>query len=234
MMRISAVVPTLNAAATLGRCLQALAEADEIIVSDGGSTDRTLAVAEAAGARVLTGPAGRGGQLARGAQAARHEALLFVHGDTVLASGAFQSARVHLERSSRPACFSLSLDDPAWQARVLERAVSLRTRLFRLPYGDQGLILRREHYLRAGGFRLLPLMEDVDLVGRLGPITLLPDAALTSAERWRRDGWFRRSARNLLCFALWRAGVSPQRVARLYGIPRPASPPIQDPAPRAE
>lgn len=233
-MRISAVVPTLNAAATLGRCLQALAEADEIIVSDGGSTDRTLTIAKAAGAQVLTGPAGRGGQLARGAQAARCEALLFVHGDTVLAPFAIQSARAHLERSGGPACFSLRLDDPAWQARVLERAVALRTRLFHLPYGDQGLVLRRDHYIGVGGFRPLPLMEDVDLVGRLGPITLLPDAALTSAERWRRDGWLRRSARNLLCFALWRAGVSPQQVARLYDTPRPALPPVQDPSPRAE
>lgn len=234
MIRISAVVPTLNAAATLPRCLKALSEADEIIVSDGGSTDGTLAIAEASGARVLTGPAGRGGQLARGAQAACYEALLFVHGDTVLAAGAITRARAHLERSSRPACFNLRLDAPAWQARWIERAVALRTRLFHLPYGDQGLVLRRELYLAAGGFRPLPLMEDVDFVRRVRPVTLLPAEALTSAERWRRDGWLRRSARNLLCLGLWHAGVSPQRVARLYGTPRPASPPGPDPSPQAE
>ncbi len=234
MMRISAVVPTLNAAPYLRDCLRALVGADEIIVSDGGSTDDTPALARTHGARVIAGSPGRGGQLARGAAAASHEALLFVHADTLLSPGAIDSARAHLERSASAACFTLRLDDPAWQARWIERAVRLRTRLFSLPYGDQGLVLSRDLYRSAGGFRAIPLMEDVDLVSRLGPITLLPHEALTSAERWRNDGWVRRSARNLLCLGLWKAGVSPERIAKLYGTPHRASPPARDRVLRAE
>lgn len=233
-MRISAVVPTLNAAERLRECLHALQDADEIVVSDGGSIDDTAAIARSAGARLVEGSRGRGEQLARGAAAASHEALLFVHADTVLGPGAVRSAQDHLTRSDRPACFALRLDDPAWQARWIERSVAARTRLLHLPYGDQGLAVRRDRYLAAGGFRPLPLMEDVDLIRRLGPVTPLAAEALTSAERWRRDGWLHRSARNLLCLGLWRAGVSPERIARLYHRPHRASQPGPGRVPRAE
>ncbi|MFC7536752.1 TIGR04283 family arsenosugar biosynthesis glycosyltransferase [Sphingomonas sp. GCM10030256] len=230
-MRISAIVPTLNAAAHLEPCLAALGGADEIIVTDGGSTDETLAIARGAGARVVSGPAGRGVQLAAGVAAAAHDGLLFVHADTRLSPGAVEHVRAHLARSARPACFALRLDDEAWQARLVESAVAVRTSLFRLPYGDQALAVRRAVYEQMGGFRPLPLMEDVDLIGRLPPVVMLPHEAHTSAERWRSDGWVHRSARNLLCLALWRAGVRPERIARLYPRPRRAA---RTPAHRAQ
>ena len=223
-MRITAIVPTLNSATHLPACLAALHEADEIIVSDGGSMDDTVAIALAAGAQVIRGSPGRGAQLARGAEAARHGGLLFVHSDTVLDSLGVWRARKHVNRSLRPACFRLRLDDPAWQARVIERAVDWRTRLLQLPYGDQGLAVRRDRYLEAGGFQPIPLMEDVDLIWRLPPVVLLPDHATTSAKRWRQDGWGRRSARNLFCLALWHAGVSPERILPIYLRQRRVSP----------
>ena len=97
--------------------------------------------------------------------------------------------------------------------------VALRVRLLGLPYGDQGLLISRRLYEETGGYRPLPLMEDVDLVRRIGGPRLerLSVAALTSPDRWRRDGWLRRSGRNLLCLALYRSGMSVERVARLYG-----------------
>jgi hypothetical protein len=124
--------------------------------------------------------------------------------------------------SNRPgdaAVFTFRLDDPAWQARLIERGVALRGRLLALPYGDQGLLISRQMYEEVGGFRPLPLMEDVDLIRRIGRgrLDTLDIAATTSAERWRQDGWWRRSARNLSCLALHRLGVRPERIARLYG-----------------
>lgn len=223
-MRISAVVPTLNSAVHLPACLHALREADEIVVTDGGSTDDSIAIAHAFGATVIQGPANRGAQLACGAEAARHGGLLFVHSDTVLDPLAVWRARKHLNRSLRPACFRLRLDDPAWQARLIERAVEWRTSVLQLPYGDQALAVRRDRYREAGGFHPVPLMEDVDLIYRLPPVIMLPDEATTSAERWRRDGWVRRSARNLLCLGLWHAGVSPERILAIYQRPHRASP----------
>ncbi len=213
---LSVVVPTLNAARHLPACLARLAGAGEIIVVDGGSRDETIAIAEAAGARVIVAPKGRGPQLRAGGEAARGDWILFLHADTALASGWREAVEAHVRRSSRPACFRLRLDDRAWQARAIERGVAMRVKLLGLPYGDQGLLVSRVHYRNAGGYRPLPLMEDVDLVRRLGRVRMLGVDALTSAERWRRDGWFRRSGRNLLCLGLYSVGFSAERVARIY------------------
>jgi len=215
-MKISAIVPTLDAGNSLAPCLSSLSEADEIIVADGGSTDATLAIAQASGARIAASKRGRGMQMAKGAETACGDALLFVHADTILSPAWRTRAVDHLAASDRPACFRLKLDDTAWQARLIERAVYLRTRLAGLPYGDQGLLVSREAYDAAGGFRALVLMEDVDLLRRLSRPILLAGDAVTSAARWRRDGWALRSIRNLTCLSLWRLGVSPDRIARLY------------------
>jgi rSAM/selenodomain-associated transferase 2 len=211
---LSVVIPTLNAAGSLGACLERIGEADEIVVVDGGSTDQTTRIAQSHGARLIASPKGRGVQLRAGAEVARGDWLLFLHSDTLLGSEWRYEADRHIEkRPNEAACFRFRLADPAWQARLVERGVRLR----RFPYGDQGLLLSRALYDRVGGYRPLPLMEDVDLVRRLGRVRLLGEVALTSAERWRRDGWARRSARNLALVLLYRLGASPERLARLYG-----------------
>jgi rSAM/selenodomain-associated transferase 2 len=219
-MSLSVVIPALNAATQLPSCLAALAGADELVVVDGGSSDDTTTVAARLGARLITAPRGRGVQLAAGAAAARGDWLLFLHADTLLGDGWLATARAHMtKRPGHAAVFAFRLDDSAWQARLIERGVALRGRVFGLPYGDQGLLIPRRLYEEVGGFRPLPLMEDVDLIRRVGRGRLhtLDVAATTSAERWRRDGWWRRSARNLSCLALYGLGVRPERIARLYG-----------------
>ena len=213
---LSVIVPALNAEATLGQCLERLDGADEIIIVDGGSRDSTVAIAEAAGARVIFAPKGRGVQLRAGSEAARGDWLLFLHADTLIGPGWRGAVERQMASPFRPACFRLCLDDAAWQARLIERGVALRVKLFGLPYGDQGLLVSRQLYSNVGGYRPLPLMEDVDLARRIGRVRMLDVDAVTSAERWRRDGWFRRSARNLACLSMYIAGVAPERIARFY------------------
>jgi rSAM/selenodomain-associated transferase 2 len=216
-LKLSVVIPALNAAATLPECLVRLGGANEVVLVDGGSMDDTIRIAEAAGARVVVAPKGRGVQLRAGGEAARGEWLLFLHADTLLGPGWDKVVEQHLQfQPGHPACFRFRLDDPAWQARLIERGVALRVALLGLPYGDQGLLVSREQYQAVGGYRAMPLMEDVDLIRRLPRVRMLCADAITSAKRWRRDGWLRRSARNLLCLGLYRAGASPERVARLY------------------
>ncbi len=219
---LTIVVPALGAARTLAATLDACAEAAgaEVLVVDGGSRDATREVARRRGARVLECAPGRGRQLAFGAEAARGAWLLFLHADTRLAPGWAGAARAFMAGGSgRAGYFAFALDDPSPEARRLERLVAWRCRALALPYGDQGLLVQRALYEAAGGFRPLPLMEDVDLVRRLGRrrLAALPAAAVTSAERWRREGWRLRSARNLACLSLWFLGVPPGAIKRLYG-----------------
>ncbi len=216
---LSVVIPALNAGRSLPAALAALHPAAEVLVVDGGSADNTPDVAHHHGARVIAAPRGRGAQLAAGVAAAHHAWLLLLHADTRLAGGWDAAARAHASSfPDRAGYFRFALDCNDPRARRLERLVAWRCRVFALPYGDQGLLIHRDLLQRVGGIRALPLMEDVDLVRRLGRrrLTALDVAAVTSAERWLREGWLRRSARNLLCLSLWFAGVPPRHIARLY------------------
>jgi len=222
---ISVVIPTLNAAGTLSGTLAALRASPivgEVIVADGGSSDETVACAASAGVRVIATPRGRGGQLAAGAAAASYDWLLFLHADCRLEPGWESAVAVFLRAPAaegRAGYFDLALDDPAPAARRLEQLVAWRCRALALPYGDQGLLIARRLHDAVGGFAPLPLMEDVDLVRRLGRRRLRRIGArcLASARRYRRDGYLRRPLRNLLCLSLYFAGLPPAQILRLYG-----------------
>lgn len=222
-MSLSIVIPILNASQTLPGVLAALSGGDgEILVVDGGSTDASAKMARDRGARVIVAPRGRGPQLSCGAEQANGDWLLFLHADTLLEEG-WREAVTHFCRDpanrTKAATFRFALDDPSRQARRLERMVAWRVRRLGLPYGDQGLLIHHDLYRAVGGYKPLELMEDVDLARRIGRhrLVALPVTARTSAARWRREGWLRRSARNLLCLSLYFAGVSPRLIKRVYG-----------------
>ena len=218
---ISIVIPTLNAEDALPATLRALMEGlhsgliHELIVSDGGSTDRTLEIADEAGAEILNGPASRGGQLKRGCSVARADWLLVLHADTVLQEEWSKVVQDHLP-TGNPAAFRLAFRargfGPVWVAGW----ANLRSRAFGLPYGDQGLLVPRHTYLAAGGYPDQPLMEDVALVRALPSITQLNARAVTSADRYDKAGWVRRGARNLWTLTRYFLGADPERLARAY------------------
>lgn len=228
---ISVVIPTFNAGPLLVHTLAALVPAvvegivQEAIVADGGSTDDTLVIADAAGAHVVEAPRGRGTQLEAGAAVAKGDWLLFVHADTVLDPGWAEEAQSFIDRvqsGRRPqaaAYFRFALDDDGFMPRLLETMVGLRCSVFALPYGDQGLLISRALYKRLGGFRAIPLMEDVDLVRRLKrrQRVVLKSRAVTSAQRYLREGYVSRSVRNLGLMLLYFLRVPPHVLARLYG-----------------
>ncbi len=228
---ISVIVPTLNAEQSLTACLTALVPAAmdgfvrEVIISDGGSTDQTLAIADDAGARIVHTERGRGQQLREGARETRSDWLLFIHADTVLEAGWEREVFRHIrliengDQPDRAAAFRFALDDDGLFAAYLGGAVALRCWALRLPYGDQGLLISRKLYDEIGGFKPIELMEDVDLVRRLGRkrVKILRARAVTSAKRYHRDGYLKRMLRNSACLGLYYLRVPPHVLARLYG-----------------
>ncbi len=218
---ISIVIPVLNDVEATRQILRQIASDSsvEVIVVDGG-TDQRLdeVVAGRNGTRLLRAAPGRAGQMNAGAREASEEWILFLHADSQLPDR-WRETVTALPETVVGGWFRFAIDDRAWQARVIERLVAWRVRALTLPYGDQGLLVRRTVFNRLGGFHELVFLEDVEFVRRLagaGPVAELPLPLRTSARRWRRDGWFRRSARNSMIVALYFAGVSPARLARWY------------------
>lgn len=221
---LSVVIPTLNAAAVLPETLAALGEGlaegliRELVITDGGSTDATRDIAEAAGAIWISGPPGRGGQLRRGAAAAAGEWLLVLHADTQLAPGWTQAVLAHFARGDgRAAYFRLRFRADGLAPRLVAGWANLRSQMLGLPYGDQGLLISRALYDKVGGYPDQPLMEDVAIARALrGRLVVLGAEALTDATRFQQDGWMRRGGRNLWTLARYFAGVPPERLAASY------------------
>ncbi len=219
---ISIVIPTLNAGDALPRCLGALAEGlhtgliRELVVTDGGSTDATVQLALEAGAEVVTGAPSRGGQLRRGVAAAAGDWVLVVHADTVLAPGWTGVVERVLDRPGAY-YFGLGFDADGIAPRVVAGWANMRSWLFRLPYGDQGLLVSREIYDLAGGYPDIPLMEDVVIARSLrADLHGLNATAVTSAAKFQAQGWVRRGARNLWTLIRFLAGANPERLAAAY------------------
>ena len=218
---VTLVIPVFldaDAASALLASLPASADL-EIVVVDGAADPKLRAVlARYPAAALRQSGVGRGRQMNAGAHESRGEWLLFLHADSVLPPD-WLPALVGLDADVIGGWFQFALDDGAWQARVIQWLTRRRVRHLQLPYGDQGLFVRRRIFDELGGFRDLPFMEDVEFVRRLiraGRVSELPLPLRTSSRRWRREGWFRRSGKNLALVSLYLLGVSPFRLARWY------------------
>lgn len=220
---ISLVVPTRNAADALPHLLGSAAEGlsaglvRELVVSDGGSSDHTRTVAEAAGATWITGPASRGGQLQRGCAAARGAWLLVLHADTILPPGWSESVAARLDDPRCAWAFRLAFRADGFGPRAVATWANARSRTFDLPYGDQGLLIHRSLYDEIDGYPDIPLMEDVAIARALrGRLGLLPVTVSTGADRYLRDGWLRRGARNLWTLGRYLTGTPPETLVAGY------------------
>jgi rSAM/selenodomain-associated transferase 2 len=219
---ISIVIPVHRDAAALERTLaSARFGAAELIVASTEADTPTLADLRTARPDIAWVQArrGRAHQMNAGAAAARGSWLLFLHADTLLPPD-WMSAIDAADRDGRVAigCFRFALDSASLAARAVELGARMRVALLGLPYGDQALFVRREVFESLGGYRPLPIMEDVDLVRRArarGRLFRSRLPAVTSSRRWERNGWLRVTARHLWLIARYFAGVSPVRLVRL-------------------
>jgi len=226
---VGVVIPTLNEAWNLPSLINDLRRLDPpptIMVSDGGSVDETVAIAQSAGVLTVDTASGRGPQMNAGAAALDTPWFCFLHGDARLPVRAREDlSRVVQGGGGGPdaAVWRLRIDAEGWRFRTIERGAWLRDRIAGLPYGDQGLLVRRALFVEAGGFPEIPIMEDVALIRKLRRLTgvhRFPSEIKVSARRWEREGAFRTWLRNSLLIAAYSCGVSPHRLARWYPAER--------------
>ena len=220
---ISVVIPTLNEATNITAAIESAfaGGASEVLVVDGGSSDNTIPLAESAGAEILVTEANRARQLNAGAKVASGDVFLFLHADTTLPMG-FRSAveRTLFSRNAALGAFTLAIDAKGAKYRVVEAVVAIRSRLSKLPYGDQAIFVRKTIFAKMGGFADIPLMEDYEFVrriGRGGRVSILPLRVVTSGRRWERLGVVRTAVLNFFIILAYHLGVAPKRLACWYG-----------------
>ena len=222
MSAVSVIIPTRNEELWVAGAVASAfgGGATEVIVADGGSTDRTAALAAEGGARVLSCPAHRARQLNEGARVATGEVLIFLHADTRLPAG---SATVVADTLATEDVvfggFRIAFLEPDRRLRIAAAMINFRTRMTRCPWGDQAQFIRRETFLRAGSFRQIPLMEDYDLALRMkrqGRTIVLPQSVATSGRRFLTKGVLRTAAINWSIITRFRLGADPEDLARWY------------------
>lgn len=224
METLSVIIPALNEGPFIGRALEAVGRAKgvETIVVDGGSTDDTVEVSGKYAARVISSPRGRALQMNAGAGEAHGGILMFLHADCLPPEGYEIMVRDTLgEPGVIAGAFDIRIDRRGPAYRAIEKMANLRSRLTRVPYGDQGVFIRSESFEALGGFAEIPLMEDLEFAERAkrtGRIMFVKHPVLVSPRRWAAEGVVYTTLRNwtlALAYTLFR--VSPHKLARFYG-----------------
>ena len=219
--QITVIIPALNEERWIAGTIGQFDGADirELIVVDGGSTDATVEIARAMGARVLRVRANRGRQQNLGAEHSTGAILLFLHADTTLPDGFEGEVRETLSAPGVSAgAFRFATDARGWRMRLVERMVAIRCGMFEMPYGDQAIFMARDTFRRLGGFAEWPVMEDFDMIRRLkkqGRIALARGTAMTSARRWQKEGIWRLTWVHQMCVLGYYLGVPPDQLERL-------------------
>jgi len=222
----SIIVPVYREQETINPFIRRLTrtfplEKHQIIVVDGSRNQETLAALDVPGVMGIVSERGRGKQMNAGAAKARSGILLFIHADTFLpgnAPGLIQTA--FKNRNLVGGAFSLGIASSKWSFRLIEAAANVRSSLTRVPYGDQAIFMRREFFEKMGGFREIPIMEDLEFMTRIrksgGRISILRDKAMTSPRRWEKEGAAMGTLRNWLIRILYHCGVSPEKLSGMY------------------
>ena len=225
-IQFSVIVPVLHESDTINSLINHLhgLEANndyEIIVVDGSPEHDTIRAIRSEGVMKASSERGRAKQMNTGASVAHGAILIFLHADTELPTGAFTNiASVMKQKRYVGGSFALGIKSDKFVYRVLEQWVAIRCRLTRIPYGDQAIFIRRNYFKKIGGYREIPLMEDVELMRRIraagDKIYIIPDHVATSARRWEQEGFIYVNLRNTALFILYLLGVSPGKLTRFY------------------
>ena len=223
---ISIIIPVFNESHIISESIRHIqhigfGEADELIVVDGNPEANTIASISERWVRKASSPKGRGIQMNYGAKMARGDILLFLHADTYLVSNALSLIEQALNHPGIiGGAFDLGIQSDRMIYRVIEKAASLRSRITRIPYGDQAIFIEKSFFTTIGGYRDIPIMEDVELMKRVksfgGKIRIIRSPVMTSPRRWEAEGVVFGTLRNWMLISLYSFGVDPKKLARFY------------------
>lgn len=223
---ISVIIPVCCEQAVINRTIENIrrqrgGDAAQVIVVDGQAEGETLATIRDTAVQKVLSRKGRGSQLKRGAAIAAGDVLLFLHADTVLPLSAFERISAAMrDESCVGGAFDLHIDSPKMGFRIIETFANLRSRLTKIPYGDQAIFIRAPYFGTLGGFKEIPIMEDVDLMRRIkrrgGKIVIFREPVMTSVRRWEKEGLICGTLRNWFLIILYLCGIEPERLARFY------------------
>ncbi len=224
--KFSVIIPVWNEDAIISQAIDHIlhlhaSDNAEIIVVDGDPEGKTIEAVRLKGVRTAISEKGRGNQMNLGASLATGEILIFLHADTFLPPDALGLIEKAMEDSSCIAgAFDLAIDSDRPAFRLIEKAASFRSRITRIPYGDQTIFIRDRDFRSLGGFNDIPVMEDVEFMRRIkkrkGKIHIIERAVLTSPRRWEKEGIVYTTLRNWFLISLYLCGVRPERLVRLY------------------
>ena len=223
---ISVIIPVYNESRIIDAAVQRILSHSfagmlEVIVVDGDKSGSTVSAIGCNDVIKRVSSKGRGRQMNAGAAAAKGKILLFLHADTVLPEGAMDSILGRVTKNGlKCGAFTLGIDSTERKYRIIEFGANLRTRLTRIPYGDQGIFITKNLFDRMGGYSDIPLMEDVDLMKRVKKagyiIELLPKKVKTSSRRWEKEGIFYCTVRNWTLILSYTLGASPGKLIKYY------------------
>jgi rSAM/selenodomain-associated transferase 2 len=226
MPALSLIIPVWGEAKSINENIKQVRELDaggiaEIIAVDGDPGGSTISAIRDEGVRTAIAQKGRARQMNHGAALANGDVLLFLHADTLLPSNAFALIRAAMnDKRFVGGAFDLGFDTSRKIFKITESYVFLRTRLTRIPFGDQAIFMRRDFFEKIGGYRDIPIMEDVELMKRIrkraDPICIIPAKVRTSVRRYEREGVLRCTLRNWLVQVSYALGMSPERLERWY------------------
>jgi rSAM/selenodomain-associated transferase 2 len=226
MKSLSIIIPVLNEASVINRTIARLMNVKrngiiEIIVVDGSPDKGTIRTIESKEVIKLASPKGRGVQMNAGAVAATGDILLFLHADTILPHHSCDDIFFALKKSDAVGgAFRLGIRSRRGAFRLIEFVANIRTHISRIPYGDQAIFIRSNFFHKVGGYKEIPIMEDVELMRRIkqtgNGIIILPAQVQTSARRWEKEGVVYGTLRNWSLMTLFLLGASPETLAKFY------------------
>jgi rSAM/selenodomain-associated transferase 2 len=228
--RFTIILPVLNEMDLINPMMDHLEVLDgsdecEIIMVDGSPDGGTIKTVTRQGVLCVKSPQGRASQMNAGAALATGEILIFLHADTRLPRQALELiSKVMTRQALIGGAFDLRIDTKRLILKIIARIASLRSRLTRIPYGDQAIFIHRDYFNQVGRYPEIPLMEDVALMRRIkragGRIYFVPDPVITSARRWEQEGILYTTLRNWLLLGAYTLGAAPDNLAKYYKTAR--------------